>query len=125
MQRSQRRDTGSIALPSRQAPHLLCCRRQGQGNRRGQNGMGRILTALFIFVVAVPVLLLLLFRFVPLPGTPQMLWSLIEGQGAHYAWSDHVSPYLVRTVIGSEDQNFCSHRGFDWDEIDKAVAAHE
>jgi monofunctional biosynthetic peptidoglycan transglycosylase len=28
-------------------------------------------------------------------------------------------------VIGSEDQNFCSHHGFDWGEIDKAVTAHE
>ena len=76
-------------------------------------------------LVAAPVLLLLLFRFVPLPGTPQMLWSLIEGKGAHYAWSDHINPVLARTVIGSEDQNFCSHHGFDWDEIDKAMAAHD
>ena len=41
---------------------------------------------LFALVVAAPVLLLLLFRFVPPPGTPQMLWSLVEGKGANYAW---------------------------------------
>lgn len=80
---------------------------------------------LFFLLVPAPVLLLLLFRFVPLPGTPQMLWSLAEGKGAHYAWTSRITPILGRTVIGSEDQNFCSHHGFDWDQIDKAVAAHE
>jgi monofunctional biosynthetic peptidoglycan transglycosylase len=93
------------------------------GARKGW--LRRILAAMFILLVAAPVLLLLLFRFVPLPGTPQMLWSLIEGKGAHYAWSDRIAPVLARTVIGSEDQNFCSHHGFDWDEIDKAMSAHE
>jgi monofunctional biosynthetic peptidoglycan transglycosylase len=80
---------------------------------------------LFVVLVAAPVLALLIFRTLPLPGTPQMLWSLAEGKGAHYAWADNIAPVLGRTVIGSEDQNFCSHHGFDWDEIDKAVAAHE
>jgi monofunctional biosynthetic peptidoglycan transglycosylase len=28
-------------------------------------------------------------------------------------------------VIASEDQKFCSHHGFDWGSIDKAVHAHE
>ncbi|HTC83333.1 MAG TPA: monofunctional biosynthetic peptidoglycan transglycosylase [Rhizomicrobium sp.] len=79
----------------------------------------------FVVLVGAPVLALLIFRFVPVPGTPQMLWSLAEGKGAHYAWAGRIAPVLGRTVIGSEDQNFCSHHGFDWDEIDKAVTAHE
>ena len=69
--------------------------------------------------------LLLIFRFLPVPGTPEMLLSLMEGKGAHYHWRGDITPVLGRSVIGSEDQNFCSHHGFDWDEIDKAVAAHE
>ncbi len=40
--------------------------------------------------------------------------SLIEGKGAHYAWSDQIPPVLGKAVIGSEDQNFCRHHGFDW-----------
>jgi monofunctional biosynthetic peptidoglycan transglycosylase len=28
-------------------------------------------------------------------------------------------------VIGSEDQNFCSHHGFDWKSIDKALKANK
>ena len=70
--------------------------------------------------------LLPIFRFLPLPGTPQMLWSLAEvGKGAHYTWTGTSTRVLGRTVIGSEDQNFCSHHGFDWGEIDKAMADHE
>ncbi len=72
-----------------------------------------------------PILLLLVFRFVPVPGTPQMLLSLIEGKGAHYAWSDSLPPLLGRAVIGSEDQNFCRHHGFDFKAIDAAMKAHE
>jgi monofunctional biosynthetic peptidoglycan transglycosylase len=84
----------------------------------------RVALALFVLLVAAPVALLLVFRFLPLPGTPEMLWSMAEGKGAHYHWSDDIAPVLGRAVIGSEDQNFCSHHGFDFKAIDQAVAAH-
>jgi monofunctional biosynthetic peptidoglycan transglycosylase len=54
-----------------------------------------------------------------------MIWSLAQGKGAHYRWSDDVPSFLGRAVIGSEDQNFCNHAGFDWKSIDQAMAAHE
>ena len=97
--------------------------------RRGIRGrrwgwMGRLGFGLFMLLVGAPVLALLVFRFLPLPGTPQMLVSLIEGKGAHYAWSESIAPALGRTVIGSEDQRFCSHHGFDWQSIDQVMAAH-
>lgn len=103
-------------------------RAMGRGieRRRTKRGwLARAALVVFLFLVPAPILLLLVFRFLPLPGTPQMLWSLLEGRGAHYAWSDRIAPVLGRTVIGSEDQNFCVHHGFDWGQIDKAVAAHE
>ena len=77
---------------------------------------------LFILLVPAPILLLLVFRFLPVPGTPEMLVSLIQGKGANYAWSDDISPRLERAVIASEDQNFCSHHGFDMVNINKAMA---
>ena len=79
--------------------------------------MRRLFWTLFVIFVAAPVLLLLIFRFVPLPGTPEMVWSLIQGRGAHYAWSADVAPFLGKAVIGAEDQNFCHHHGFDWKSI--------
>jgi monofunctional glycosyltransferase len=87
----------------------------------------RVLLILFAFLVPIPILLILVFRLAPVPGTPGMLISLIEGHGAQYRWVeyDRISPYLGRAVIGSEDQKFCSHNGFDWQSIDKAIKAHE
>jgi monofunctional glycosyltransferase len=84
----------------------------------------RIAILLFIVLVAAPVLLLLVFRFLPVPGTPEMLLSLIEGKGAHYAWTNDITPVLGRSVIGSEDQNFCSHHGFDWVALNQVMEEH-
>ena len=97
----------------------------GRAGIRRSGWPGKLLAALFALVVAAPVLLLVIFRFIPLPGTPQMLWSLAQGKGAHYRWSDDIPPFLGKAVIGSEDQNFCSHSGFDWKSIDQAMTAHE
>jgi monofunctional biosynthetic peptidoglycan transglycosylase len=79
----------------------------------------------FVFLVPAPILTLLVFRFVPIPGTPQMLASLIMGKGAQYSWSGDISPRLERAVIGAEDQNFCRHNGFDFAAIQKAVDEHK
>jgi monofunctional biosynthetic peptidoglycan transglycosylase len=87
--------------------------------------MKRTLALAFFFLVPAPILTLLFFRFVPIPGTPQMLASLLTGKGAHYAWSGDISPRLERAVIGAEDQNFCSHHGFDFAAIQKAMDEHK
>ena len=98
----------------------------GMAGRRIRRGgwLGRIVLVLFLALVAAPIALLLVFRFLPLPGTPQMLLSLIEGHGAHYAWADQINPVLGRSVIGSEDQNFCSHHGFDWAALSQVMEEH-
>jgi len=92
---------------------------------RGRGWLWKLAVSLFVLLVAAPVVLLLLYRFVPVPGTPEMLVSLIEGKGARYSWTDDISPRLERAVIGAEDQNFCTHRGFDWVSINKAMADHD
>ncbi|MEO8896973.1 MAG: monofunctional biosynthetic peptidoglycan transglycosylase, partial [Rhizomicrobium sp.] len=79
----------------------------GRAGIRRAGWLGKLLAILFVVLVVAPVLLLLIFRFVPIPGTPQMLWSLAQGKGAHYRWSDDIPSFLGRAVIGSEDQNFC------------------
>lgn len=83
----------------------------------------RLVMALLVFLVPLPALLLLIFRALPVPGTPQILASWLEGEGAHYGWvgADRIPPALARAVIASEDQKFCSHHGFDWGSIDSAM----
>lgn len=92
---------------------------------RGRGWLWKLLLALFILLVPAPILLLLVFRVLPVPGTPEMLVSLIQGKGASYHWSDDISPRLERAVIAAEDQNFCTHHGFDWASINKAVQDHD
>ena len=92
---------------------------------RGRRGwLWKLLLGLFVLLVAAPILLLLVFRVLPIPGTPEMLVSLIQGKGAHYHWTEDISPRLERAVIAAEDQNFCTHHGFDWASINKAVQDH-
>ncbi len=92
---------------------------------RGRSWLWRLTAILFILLVPAPIAVLLIFRFLPIPGTPEMLVSLIQGKGASYAWSDNISPRLERAVIAAEDENFCTHHGFDWININKAIEDHE
>lgn len=87
----------------------------------------RTLTLLFFFLAPAPVILLLIFRFLPIPGTPQMLLDAITLQPVNYSWRsyDEIVPALPRAVIGAEDQNFCSHHGFDWKGIKNAIKKHD
>ena len=87
----------------------------------------RALALLLFFLLPAPVLLILFFRFVPIPFTPQMLLDVVTLQPVKYSWRsyDEISPYLARAVIGAEDQNFCTHRGFDWKGIQDALKKHE
>ena len=92
---------------------------------RGRGLLWRIFVTIFMLLVPAPILLLLVFRVLPVPGTPEMLVSLIQGKGARHQWVDDISPRLERAVIAAEDQNFCRHHGFDFAAIDKALADHK
>jgi len=87
----------------------------------------RTLAVVLFFLFPAPVILLLFFRFVPIPGTPQMALDLVTLQPVHYSWRSYgdIAGALPRAVIGAEDQNFCAHNGFDWKGIEKAVKEHE
>lgn len=83
----------------------------------------RVLLAVMAIVVVAPVALVLLFRFVPPPITPLMIERWLEDGSITRQWVplSGISPNLVRAVIASEDSKFCSHHGFDWDSIDRAL----
>ena len=86
-----------------------------------------IVLALFIVLVAGPVLAVIVLRFVPPPVTPLMVIRAIEGKGLDHRWIaiDKVSPALPRALIAAEDAKFCDHRGFDFDALQKAYASNE
>jgi monofunctional biosynthetic peptidoglycan transglycosylase len=57
------------------------------------------------------------------PPTFNMAGTAMKGVEVRSTWVDlkNISPHLVRAVIASEDQNFCTHDGFDLKEIQKAM----
>lgn len=88
-----------------------------------------ILKAMAIFF-GVTVLWVLLYRWV----NPPITWLHIsdqifqeESSTYHYEWvdGDQISPYMKLAVVSSEDNNFMTHNGFDWEAIEKARKYNE
>ncbi|MEN3951176.1 monofunctional biosynthetic peptidoglycan transglycosylase [Iodidimonas sp. SYSU 1G8] len=71
---------------------------------------------LALMVLLVPPAILLIYRFVPPPGTPLMVIRLVQGYGIDKDWTgiERISSNLQRAVLASEDAKFCNHNGFDW-----------
>ncbi|MDP9662501.1 UNVERIFIED_ORG: monofunctional biosynthetic peptidoglycan transglycosylase [Pseudomonas cremoricolorata] len=79
------------------------------------------------------IVLVLVFRWVPPPGTALMLERKVQSwvsgepidlQRAWVSW-DHISDDLKVAVIAGEDQKFASHWGFDIPAIQAALAFNE
>jgi monofunctional biosynthetic peptidoglycan transglycosylase len=70
-----------------------------------------------------PICLVALYRYIPVPITPLMLTRNIdEGTPINYTWTpiEKISPNLVQAVVASEDNLFMEHDGFDFKQIEIA-----
>jgi monofunctional biosynthetic peptidoglycan transglycosylase len=84
-----------------------------------------ILSTLLLSFFLSTLLLVLLFKFVPVPYTPLMWLRHIEAYregrslDIQHEWVplEDISPNLIAAVINHEDAKFYEHRGFDWDAI--------
>ncbi|MFS0736109.1 monofunctional biosynthetic peptidoglycan transglycosylase [Sphingomonas sp. 1P06PA] len=74
--------------------------------------------------VALSVLWVLIYRFVPAPLTATMAGDWFAGRGVTKDWMplSQIDPNMPRAAIGAEDWNFCSHHGFDYKAIMAAMA---
>ena len=95
-------------------------RRRSHGMRTMARLVRRLLLGLFLVLFVLPVALILLYRVVPPPGTPLMLW---REASADYRWvpMEEMSVSAPRAVIVSEDQTFCAHDGIDWRQMNKVL----
>ena len=73
-------------------------------------------------LVAWPLVLTLVYAFVPPPVSNVMLFRALSGNGIDKSWVslDQMSPWLVKAVVTSEDARFCEHHGVDWIEFQGA-----
>jgi monofunctional biosynthetic peptidoglycan transglycosylase len=85
--------------------------------------IGRIAVGVLLGLVITPVIVILIFSLANPRVTPLMLIRALEGEGVEKTWVPltQISRNLQRAVLVSEDAKFCSHSGFDWEAIDKAI----
>lgn len=102
---------------------------QQQTTRTSRTGLRRVLRiaglALLIFIL-VPYLVTPLY-LVARPVSMPMLWRYITFQPVTriYRPLEQIAPVLPRTVIASEDGQFCKHYGIDWRELRTIVREAE
>ncbi len=83
----------------------------------------------FLWLTALVLFCLILFRWVPVPVTPLMLLRLTEGKqpgqefSLYHDWVplEKMSPHLIRSAVAAEDQRFMEHYGFDFEAMKKAM----
>ncbi len=83
-------------------------------------------SSLFIALVVAPVTWVAAYLFIDPPTNILMLLRAGEGQTIRHqpVPLSAISPHLVRAVIAAEDNNFCSHSGFDIEAIQDAMQSN-
>ncbi len=97
----------------------------GERAARRRSPVLRLLHALWLALLALPVLLLVaipLYAFVPVPSTLMLgRWLTLQPVERRWVPLAEISPHLIRAVIAAEDQRYCSHRGVDWVELNAVM----
>ncbi|MEA1617548.1 monofunctional biosynthetic peptidoglycan transglycosylase [Erythrobacter sp. T5W1-R] len=80
----------------------------------------RMLAKIIIGWIAITAVLVVGYRFVPVPVTATML---LDENGITKDWEplDNIDRNLVAAVIAAEDSRFCEHSGFDTEAIEQAM----
>jgi monofunctional biosynthetic peptidoglycan transglycosylase len=85
---------------------------------------GLVLTVALLLVGLI--LALLAYRVLPVPSTLMLgRWLTLKPVERDWVPLAQISPELVRAVIASEDQRFCSHAGVDWIELNAVLDDEE
>jgi len=85
----------------------------------------RFILKLIGWFLLISVLLVLVYKWAPVPATPLMVIRYFEypEEAVKHDWvpMEEISPNLQLAVVASEDQNFLHHNGFDYKAIQKAL----
>ena len=93
----------------------------------------QLLWKLFLWFVGLSILSVIVFKWLPVPITPLMITRAIEHKldgkemVCSHDWEplENISTNMQKAVIASEDGNFLTHHGFDFDAIQKAMKDNE
>jgi monofunctional glycosyltransferase len=89
----------------------------------------RIIVKLLLGFFVLSILSVIVFRWVPIPFTPLMIFRLVEqaSEGKdlklYKDWQpiEKISPHLPLAVVASEDQRFLKHYGFEFAAMKRAM----
>lgn len=86
--------------------------------------MGRVLWRVGFLAVALVLLWIIAYRFLPVPTTAYMVSEARRIGTIDQTWRplEEISPNLQRAVVAAEDANFCAHWGFDMSAIRDAIS---
>ncbi|HEX2448579.1 MAG TPA: monofunctional biosynthetic peptidoglycan transglycosylase [Methyloceanibacter sp.] len=98
-------------------------RSKRRSTRRHKHPWLRRVARVLLFLAAIVLLSIVVFRFVNPPATPVMLVERLTGHTLRHDWVplEDISPQLPVAVIASEDGRFCVHWGVDWGAVREAV----
>ncbi len=93
----------------------------------------RFLLKATLWFIGVSILSVIIFKWIPIPSTPLMLIRAIDNKldgkdmicSHNWVPLEEISTNLQRAVIASEDSNFLTHHGFDFNAIQKAMKSNE
>ena len=91
--------------------------------KSGGGGLRRWIVRALLIILILPPVSVIIYRFAPPPITLLMIMRAIEGHGLDYRWRplSQISPALSQAAVASEDARFCSHHGFDFGAMEKAL----
>lgn len=84
----------------------------------------RFLARLVLILCLFPLVLTLIYTLPSIhPVSTLMIKARLDGSGVDRRWvaMDDISPFVYQSVISSEDGQFCSHNGVDWDAVNLVV----
>lgn len=89
----------------------------------------RLIASILLGFVFFSIAIVLLYRFVPVPYTPLMIWKSTMGVFSEgpvaisKTWVpiEQIPRSMQASVIKAEDAKFYTHRGFDYEAIEKAM----
>ena len=89
--------------------------------------IGRIAWRVALVLVLIPAVLVPVYRFVPPVSTLMAFEFVARGGNVQRTWEplDRIAPVLAISVMMSEDGQFCSHHGVDWNELGKVLDTQE
>ncbi len=93
----------------------------------------RISTKLLLYFFGISIGITIIYRFVPPPITFLMVQRMVEQKfdgkkvklKKDWVSIEHISPFMIRAAIASEDGRFLDHHGFDLEAMQKAYAHNQ